>query len=141
MLRIVSIFTLVMSLVPVIASPQEQDGPTVASEGTIDEASLAQLFSAFKKFDGKIVRFQGQLYWNSILEDEWYLFTESGLVIQITLDDGRRVTQIAEKCGEVRRRSSTEGCAVAMDVELDLKPINRPNRIAVRGVGFNVEFK
>ena len=140
MMRIGFVFSVAMSLAPAIAFPQEQDRSAVASEVTIDEANLDQLFFAFKAFDGKIIRFQGQLYWGG--EDRWYLFTESDLAIQLKLDDGRSVTKAAEKCGRVYRRERIEGCAVALDVELDLEKIRGvPYTIAFRGVGFNVEFQ
>lgn len=115
------------------------DTTTVISDAEINSATLSQLVSAIKSFDGKVLNVEGQLYWGSGLDDTWHLTTDDGLIAEIELDDGRSVTQEAKKCtGNYRDQEG--GCSVSLNVEMDIDCLYS-YCFFIKGVGFDVVFK
>lgn len=113
---------------------------SITSEATTPE-TLAQLVAAIRAFDGKVLNLEGELYWDSIMEDRWLLIVDDGLAVDIELDDGRETTRRAQKC-PTKYTDDGAGCEVRLDIELHTRSSHRlyDSDISINGIGFNVEF-
>ncbi|MFC4734757.1 hypothetical protein ACFO5Z_24500 [Salipiger abyssi] len=134
-----------LSILPTVAIAQNLtttvETTTVVSQENLDSASLSQLTSAIRSFNGKTVHFKGHLLYNSISEEEWWLATDDGLTIKIELDDGRQVTQTAKRCPSIfGSNDRQQGCPVSLDVELEIDSMY-DYIISLKGIGFNVTFE